>query len=239
MSQWWTYRLSDFLLFSARTYYRLFELYNAEVWPIHFVALALGLALVFVAWHRGAWAAAAACTMVAACWLWVAWAFHLERFTTINWAATWYAGAFVLQGALLLVCAGLDAHAGFHPARSRRGFAGWGLLLFALAGQPLAGLLLGRPWRQAEVFGLAPDPTTLATLGLLLLLKPSDPRRVTFTSMLWPIPLAWCLLSGATLWAMQAADAWLMPGAALLAVAFAWQTPRGVYSPGTKIHNKR
>ncbi len=33
MSEWWTYTLSDFLLFSARTYYRLFELYNRDVWP--------------------------------------------------------------------------------------------------------------------------------------------------------------------------------------------------------------
>ena len=30
MSEWWTYRPSDFLLFSARTYWRLFELHNAQ-----------------------------------------------------------------------------------------------------------------------------------------------------------------------------------------------------------------
>ena len=35
MSEWWTYSLSDFLLFSPRTYYRLFELYNLAVWPWH------------------------------------------------------------------------------------------------------------------------------------------------------------------------------------------------------------
>jgi hypothetical protein len=28
MSEWWTYTLSDFLLFSPRVYYRLFELHN-------------------------------------------------------------------------------------------------------------------------------------------------------------------------------------------------------------------
>ena len=39
MSEWWTYSLSSFLLFSARTYYRLFELYNAEVWPLQIVTL--------------------------------------------------------------------------------------------------------------------------------------------------------------------------------------------------------
>jgi hypothetical protein len=33
MSEWWTYRLSDILPFSAQTYFRLFELHNAAVWP--------------------------------------------------------------------------------------------------------------------------------------------------------------------------------------------------------------
>ena len=33
MPEWWTYSLSDFLMFSPRTYYRLFELHNAAIWP--------------------------------------------------------------------------------------------------------------------------------------------------------------------------------------------------------------
>ena len=46
MSEWWTYRLSDLLLFSPQTYYRLFELYNAAIWPAQVLAIALGLAVV-------------------------------------------------------------------------------------------------------------------------------------------------------------------------------------------------
>ncbi len=46
MSEWWTYSLSDFLLFSPRTYYRLSELYNIAIWPAQIVMLALGVALV-------------------------------------------------------------------------------------------------------------------------------------------------------------------------------------------------
>ena len=51
MSEWWTYELSDFLLFSPRTYYRLFELYNRDVWPAQILALALGVAIVAL-WRR-------------------------------------------------------------------------------------------------------------------------------------------------------------------------------------------
>src|SRR5215467_6334248 len=45
MSEWWTYRLSNFLLFSPRTYYRLLELYNAAIWPAQVAAFLVGLAI--------------------------------------------------------------------------------------------------------------------------------------------------------------------------------------------------
>ena len=53
MSEWWTYRLSDFLMFTPRTYHRLFELHNAEVWPLQIVTIEAGLAALWLAW-RGA-----------------------------------------------------------------------------------------------------------------------------------------------------------------------------------------
>jgi hypothetical protein len=45
MSEWWTYSLSDLLMFSARTYYRLFELYNLAIWPAQLLAGTLGVAI--------------------------------------------------------------------------------------------------------------------------------------------------------------------------------------------------
>ena len=49
MSEWWTYCLSDFLMFSPRTYHRLFELANADIWPLQIVAIAAGLAACAIA----------------------------------------------------------------------------------------------------------------------------------------------------------------------------------------------
>ena len=59
MSEWWTYSLSDFLLFSPRTYYRLFELYNLAVWPAQIFTLALGIAIVVLLRRGAAWQARA------------------------------------------------------------------------------------------------------------------------------------------------------------------------------------
>jgi hypothetical protein len=105
-------------------------------------------------------------------------------------------------------------------ARLQRG--GVGLVLLALA-YPMLGGLLGRPWTQAEVFGLAPDPTALGTLGVLLWLS----ARGSAAWWLWPIPWLWCLASGATLWTIQAPAAGLLPVLALLAAGLAWRGTRG------------
>ena len=73
------------------------------------------------------------------------------------------------------------------------------------------------------MFGLAPDPTVLATLGVLLLLPPraargGAARRPTTHGWLWPLPLLWCGVTGTTLATMHAADALVLPAAALVAL---------------------
>ena len=73
---------------------------------------------------------------------------------------------------------------------------------------------------HAEVFGMAPDPTALFTLGLLLALPL---RRVGW---LLVIPLVWCATSGATLWAMASPEFWVAPLAGVLAM-IGWITRQG------------
>jgi hypothetical protein len=215
MSEWWTYSLSDFLLFSPRTYYRLFDLYNAALWPVHVLALAIGLAILALMVRGGGdrWSRAAG-VLLGACWLWVAWAFLFNRYATINWAATWFAGLFVVQ-AVLLVLAGATG-GGIESAPRLRRAGAVALFVFALLIQPLIGPLMGRPWTQAEVFGMTPDPTVLGTLGFALL-RPTAGRRW----LLLVIPLLWCAISGATLWTMGSPDALVLPAAGLLALSIA------------------
>ena len=218
MAEWWSYRLSDFLLFSPRTYHRLFELYNAAVWPAQVVAVLLGLLMLVLLRRGGPVAGPAVAAILAICWVWVAIAFHLDRYATINWAAPWLAAAFLAQAALLVWAGVIDGRLPAPPRLDAAGRIGVGIFLFALLLQPAIGLLPGRSWRQAEIFGVAPDPTAIGTLGLLLALA-GPARRVLLV-----LPVLWCAATGATLWAMSAPEAWVAPAAALLALALAaWQ----------------
>jgi hypothetical protein len=218
MSEWWTYTLSDFLLFSARTYYRLFELVNRDLWPAQLVTLALGIVILACLFSNATWRGKIVAALLAACWLWVAWAFHAERYATINWAAHYFAIGFAIEALLLLWAGIVRTEPGGMPARGPIAVVGIGLFLFALIVQPLIGPMLGRPWLQAQIFGIAPDPTVVATLGILLAVG----RRPQWLLMV--IPIVWCLISGATLWTMKSQDAWVMSGIALVVLLLAvWE----------------
>jgi hypothetical protein len=211
MSEWWTYRLTDFLLFSPKTYDRLFELYNVAIWPAQIFALALGLAIWILLSRATASGGRFVTAVLAASWLWVGVVFQMRRYATINWAATYFGWTFVLEAALLLWLGVFRPRLTFGMPSDRVGWLGSGMFLFALWAQPLADLLLGRSWRRLEIFGVAPDPTVIGTLGLLMLASGRGRRPLIF------IPVIWCLISGATLWTIKASDAWIPPLAAAIA----------------------
>ena len=143
MSEWWTYSLSDFLLFSPRTYYRLFELYNLAIWPTQLAALALGAAILGMLRTRAAWQGRIIMTVLALVWLWVAWAYFLERYETINWAASYFAAGFAVEAALLVFVGGFR-QVSFRLSQdaSRAGLA---ISAFAMFLYPLIAPALGRP----------------------------------------------------------------------------------------------
>lgn len=200
MSEWWTYRLSDFLMFSPGTYWRLVELYNRDVWPAQLVALAAGLVSLWLAASRRAGAGRVLAALLAAVWLWVGWAFHWQHYATINWAAPYFAAAFGIQAVLLvgLCILSRDAHPPSPGVVARN--LGWLLAVTGVVLYPLAGLLAGHPLSQAEVFGMAPEPTALASLGLLLASGQPPSRALRY--LLAIIPTLSLLVGAATLWSM-------------------------------------
>lgn len=197
MPDWLSYRLSDFLMFSPPTYYRLFELYNEAVWPAQIATVAAGVILLLLLRRPGALPASLAALLLSACWFWVAWEYHHLRYATINWAAEYFAAVFALQGAMLLLSAIILGRLRIAPV-NLLGSIGMGLSAGAVLLYPLITPALDRPWPQAEVFGLMPDPTALATIGALLAMQ-----RLRLELLL--LPLLWCVISALTLWTMAGA----------------------------------
>ncbi len=210
MNEWWSYSLSDFLMFSARTYFRQFELLNRALWPLHLLALGAGMLLIGCMLRPRKRASFAAFGVLAMCWAWVAWAYHAGRYADINTGAPYFAIGFGVQAALLAWRA-VRRPAPAQGGSGRR--APVAIMVLALFGYPLLAPVNGRSLWQAEVFAIAPDPTVAASFAALLLWRAPWP--------LWIIPLLWTAASGATLKELHAPQPWLLAAVAVLAAALA------------------
>ena len=206
MGEWASYGLSDFLMYSPRTWWRLVARYNEAWWPGQALGLAAALALLVLLRRPDGARTRVALVLLAAAWAWLGWAFHWERHAEVSLAARWLAGGAGAQVVLLLVAAffvrGEPGSAGAEPGLRRQRAAarhalGLALLMLSLL-FPLVSLLAGRTWQDAEVFAFHPDPTALATLGVLLAATLPAWQRLGL-ALLPLLALAW---SGAMRWAM-------------------------------------
>ena len=122
----------------------------------------------------------------------------------MHWAIAWVWPAFLVEAAVLVLLVLPLAR----PSGGLRRACGTSLLLLAIA-YPLVGFAAGRPPGEAEVVGIAPDPTAIATLGLVSL------ARGRLVALAAPIPILWLVIGTTTLTTMDEATSWV-PLAALV-----------------------
>ncbi|MBI3967879.1 MAG: hypothetical protein HY329_19755 [Chloroflexi bacterium] len=147
----------------------------------------LGIAVVAVLWKRRAFGDTLIVGTLVFFWLVTGVGYHLLFFSSINGLAIPFGVLFVLE-------AGLLAWVGFrHPGLSFRAgtdvysLTGGLFVLYALIVYPIAGALLGHGYPASPSFGVTPCPTTIFTLGLLLLAEPPLPKRLIVIPFLWSL----------------------------------------------------
>ncbi|MEM7170003.1 MAG: DUF6064 family protein [Pseudomonadota bacterium] len=207
MDVWLDYSLSDFLLFSPETYWRLFEQLNSAIWPFQIVVLAALVAVValcLLGWSR---AGLAVGVSLALCWVLVGSIFFEDYYAPINWVISSIVPLVWLQAALLLL---LAPRLDYGPPR-RINVLVLAVVVLTLA-YPLLSIMDGRPIAQAEMAGFAPDPTAFLTIGLIGLAQPGWPRAA-----LSVLPCLWLMFSTATLFALHSSSlsAFVMVGMAI------------------------
>jgi len=207
-----TYSIGDFIPFTEEIYFRLFERINAAQWPLHILTVLMGVGAVALL-RRGHGRTGAALLAIPLFWISVSFYFrYYAELTPVAVYSGW--GTILLAPAILVggMAGKLDA-----PRGSNRSFPVWlgyALFVFGLLCYPLIAPLAGRGWKASEVFGISPDPTLIATLGVLLIAA-----RGPWLPILAIIPLLGCILSGATLWGLGSPLALIFPGVILVAIA--------------------
>lgn len=174
--------------FTVAEFLAVFAAYNAAIWPFQIAAYALGLLAVaaILVPRRGLMRSAFAA--MAALWAFTGIGYHLLFFATINPIAPLFAAFFVLQAILLLASAIRPGELHLQFGQDVRSIAGLTTLVYALAIYPVLGIWAGHGGMAGPMFGVAPCPTTIFTIGLLLFARG---RWVIWLSV---IPFLWSLI---------------------------------------------
>ena len=177
--------------FTIAAFLRVFATCNAAIRPFQIAANGLGL-LAFVPLllpSKGLMRLAS--VALAILWAFTAIGYHLMYFATINPVTPVFAAAFVVQAILFLTSAIQPADVRLRLGSGFRTAAGLITIVYTVVICPILGIWAGHGLIAGPMFGVARCPTTMFTIGLLLLARG---RRVIWFSV---IPFLWSLIGWA------------------------------------------
>lgn len=212
MSDWFSYRIQDYVPFSADAYFSLLARMNEAYWPLHLIMVAIGVTAVCLSLTDRNRIIG---LMLAPAWCFVGVVFVMELYGQLNWGARYFAYAFLIQAVVLVIVS--VSGVGCSPKPQCNSFSVFLGVLVAMIGlvfYPFLLLLAGFSWSESEVFGIHPDPTAVATLGIAMTCYRGIAKWVVSL-----IPVLWILQTGLTLQVLGSPLATILFG--VLVIAFA------------------
>jgi hypothetical protein len=198
------------LPFSRDQFFDVFAQYNTATWPLPMGLIAIAVASVAAVFVQRDWDRAIA-WVLALLWAWMAIGYHFAFFAQINPAA-WAFGAAYLLAAGLFARHARAATLRFGRPFGTRHIAGLVLIAYSLVGYPVIGWLAGHAYPYTPTFGL-PCPTTIFTLGMLLLARHPVPIS------LYVVPIAWSIIGTVAAIELGVIEDYGLPVAAITALA--------------------
>jgi hypothetical protein len=199
------------LPFSRTEFLQVFAAYNAAIWPAQFVAAGLGLLAVMLLVRRVKWADRAIAAILCTFWLAMAIGYHWIYFSAINGAAYVFGALFALAASVFLVEGVIRGRMNFTIIPGSRAWLASVLVAYSFVVYPLVSLLVTHPYPETPLFGVAPCPTTIFTLGILLLVRHPRPWLLAL------IPLLWSMIGGSAAFLLDVPQ-----DLGLLAAAILW-----------------
>jgi hypothetical protein len=197
------------LPFTPEVFFANMAQYNEAIWPAQAVAYVLGLVIVLLLFRPTSQSSRLIAALLAGAWIWIGVVYHLKYFATINFAAPLFGLAFIIEGLLIAWSGVITRRITFRFRADAAGFAGLTFVTFAIVVYPLLGWLAGHAWPRVAMFGVAPCPTTIFTMGLLLLTEGRTPPHLAI------IPVLWSLVGGSAVWLLGVPEDLALPIAGL------------------------
>lgn len=174
--------------FSIEDFFGVFARYNDAIWPVQLVAYAAGIAAIALLFTGPRWGRSVVLAILALFWAWNGIAYHWLFFAEINPAAYGFGTLFVVQAVFLAVAAVKGGALRIDGRISIRSVTAWALIIYATIIYEALGYVAGHGLLNGPLFGVAPCPTTIFTIGVLLLFQG---RSVVLLAL---IPIIWALV---------------------------------------------
>lgn len=174
--------------FTIEEFLGVFAAYNAAIWPLQIIAYLAGILAVASLWEKRSRANLIVPVVLALLWACNAIGYHLMYFSTINPLAKNFAVFFMAQAILFAFAAMSAKKLQFVLELNVRSAAGIALIIYALLIYPVLGIIAGHGLMAGPMFGVAPCPTTIFKIGMLLL------TRGKWVPWLSIIPVLWSLV---------------------------------------------
>lgn len=171
--------------FTIEQFFSVFTQYNNAIWPAQWLFAALAICAVYLIARRHRRRSRFVLLLLTILWLWTGFVYHGMFFSAINPAAYIFGAFCVIQAVLFGILAFAKTPVDVRYNGGYDSLAGMGLILYALVIYPLLGVVLGHTYPAAPTFG-APCPTTIFTLGILLLM-PTLPWWILIVPGLWAV----------------------------------------------------
>ncbi len=161
--------------------------YNEALWPAQIAAYLLVLLALWYALRRSPGSGRLISAVLAAGWIGIGVAYYMLHQAQINWAAWALGVVFTVQGLAFLVTGVVRGRVDFRFTGDAAGWAGLVLVACATILYPLIGYGADQGWPRMPLVGVAPGPTLVWTLGILLLAVPRAPWHLLFIPLLWSV----------------------------------------------------
>ncbi len=214
------------LPFSRLEFLQVFSVYNQSIWPIQILVAALGAVAIALLFSSKDWAGRSIATILAMFWTIMGVGYHWLFFSKISAGAYLFGGLFLVAALIFLVEGTVKNRVRFVVSWDFRGWSALMLIAYSFVVYPILGLVATHPYPVTPLFGVAPCPTTIFTLGLLSLA--SHPRPM----LLAVVPIVWAAIGGTAAFLLDVPQDWGLFAAGLIWVTV-WISQRRACVPGT------
>ena len=175
-------------------FYSTLQSYNETFWPMIIITFLLGIVVVYLAARKSGSSSKVISAILSFLWIWSGIVFFIiyygsmeVEFLGLVMPGVWYLGGvlFLFQGVLFLIFGVVKSRLSFRLGGDWRSVVGALMIVYAMVIYPVIGFLTGYGYPKYPVFGIAPCPLTIFSLGLFQWSDRKMPIAVVLVPFIW------------------------------------------------------